>query len=71
MKKFILIGLEFNNIWKLPDFYVGEDDGILITAKDYLSEAALFSLEEAELKQKYLQDNYNDYTWYIMITNDE
>ena len=69
MPRYILMGIEFNNIWKLPDFYVGENDGILLTAQDDISEATDFDYDNAIEAKEWLQENYNDYTWYMVALN--
>ena len=69
MPRFILMGIEFNNIWELPYFYVGKDDGILLTAQDYIEEATDFDYDNAVEVREWLQENYNDYTWYMVALN--
>ena len=69
MPRYILMGIEFNNIWKLPDFYVGENDGILLTAQDDISNATDFDYDNAIEAKEWLQENYNDYTWYMVALN--
>jgi hypothetical protein len=67
--KFYLMGIEFNNIWKLPDFYAGEDHGLLLGARNEISEAKVFDYETALTTKKYLQETYDDYTWYMVMLN--
>lgn len=67
---FILMGLEFNDIWRKPDYYVREIDDILIVAKDHLDEATTFNAENAIAKKEYLNEHYNEYTWYIVCLNE-
>ena len=70
MPRFYLMGIEFNNIWKTPDYYVKENNDILITASDYLTEATSFKYDDALKTKEYLQKNYNDYTWYLVALNE-
>ena len=69
MPRFYLMGIEFNNIWKTPDFYVEENDDVLITANDDIDEATSFKYDDALKTKQYLQENYNDYTWYLVALN--
>ena len=69
MPRYILMGLEFNDIWKLPDFYVDEKDDILLTAENDISEAKSFDYDNAVAVKEYLQENYNDYIWYMVALN--
>ena len=71
MNKYYLMGLDSNDIWRCPDFYVREDDSILITAKDYISEATTFNETEAIKMREQLRKDYGDYTWYLVKTNNE
>lgn len=70
MPHFCLMGIEFNNIWKAPDFYVKEEDGMLFTAQDYIEEAASFDYDNAIEVKEWLQENYSDYTWYMVALNE-
>lgn len=63
---FCLMGLEFNSIWNIPDFYIKEENGILITAQDDIEEATLFDYYSAIEIKEYLQEHYSDYTWYMV-----
>lgn len=69
MPRFILMGVEFNDIWKLPDFYVCEDEGTLHTANDDIEEATDFDYDNAIEAKNWLQEKYNDYTWYMVALN--
>lgn len=66
--KYALIGFEYNNIWKVPTMYAYEVDEAAIYHADDIWDAAKFeTIEEAEEKRGYLQENYPDYTWYVII----
>jgi len=66
--KYALIGFEYNNIWKVPTMYAYEVEESAIYNADDIWDAAKFeTIEQAEEKRGYLQSNYPDYTWYVII----
>ena len=67
--EYYLMGLEDNNIWKPPTFFIKEDDGIMVEASDYIDEATEFTEIEAYCMRRYLQEYYGGYTWYLVKTN--
>ncbi len=71
MPRFILMGFEFNDLWKVPDLFSHENEhGILMTTDEWDSAETFETIELAEYKREYLQANYSDYTWYIVRKNE-
>ena len=71
MPRFILMGFEFNDLWKVPDLFIHENEhGILMTTDEWDSAETFETIELAEYKREYLQENYSDYTWYIVRKNE-
>lgn len=69
MPRFVLMGFEFNDLWKVPDLFSHENDGILMTVDEWNKAQVFEAIELAEYKRQYLQANYNGYTWYIVRLN--
>lgn len=71
MPRFILMGFEFNDLWKVPDLFSHEnEDGILMTTDEWDNAETFETIELAEYKREYLQANYSDYTWYVVRKNE-
>jgi hypothetical protein len=71
MPRFVLMGFEFNDLWKVPDLFSHEnEDGILMTVDEWDKAEKFETMELAEYKRQYLQVNYNDYTWYVVRLNE-
>lgn len=71
MPSFVLMGFEFNDLWKVPDLFSNENEhGILMTTDEWDNAETFETIELAEYKRKYLQANYSDYTWYIVRKNE-
>ncbi len=71
MPRFVLMGFEFNDLWKVPDLFSHEnEDGILMTVDEWDKAEIFETIGLAEYKRQYLQVNYNDYTWYIVRLNE-
>lgn len=71
MPRFVLMGFEYNDLWKAPDLFSHEnEDGILITVDEWDKAEKFETMELAEYKRQYLQVNYNDYTWYVVRLNE-
>ena len=69
--RFILMRFEFNDLWKVPDLFIHENEhGILMTTDEWDSAETFETIELAEYKREYLQENYSDYTWYIVRKNE-
>lgn len=71
MPRFVLMGFEYNDLWKVPDLFSHEnEDGILMTVDEWDKAEKFETMELAEYKRQYLQVNYNDYTWYVVRLNE-
>lgn len=70
MTKYALIGFEYNNIWKAPTMYAEEINEQLNAADDIWDASKFETLKSAEEKRKYLQENYSDYRWYVIIIHE-
>lgn len=68
--RFYLMGLEFNDVWKHPDFYINVTDGLLCTADD-IDEATILDYNDAMRLKDLLQVDFSDYTWYLVIVNNK
>ncbi len=68
--KFILMGIEYNDIWQYIDFFVKEDDEYgLIFADNDIWQATKYSYKEAKEMRDYLNKEYVGYTWYVVEYN--
>lgn len=65
--KYCIIGFEYNNTWKLPEFYVGVKDDILQTTDDWDRITYFKHPIVAEQTLDILKEDFSDYGWYIMI----
>ena len=67
MDRYILIGLEYNNAWKLPFYYISSEE--TLEGVDDIWNATEFTLLDAEDKRIELQGDFPDYTWYLLRLN--
>jgi len=65
-KKFILMGIESNDIWQDISFFEKEDDGYGLCFAEDIWKSAKFTLEEAYIKRDSLISDYPGYTWHIV-----
>lgn len=68
-RRFIIVGFEHENLWKPAELFIGENEHEILLTTDNFSEAQNFeSLELAEYKIEYLQANYSDYSWHVLVS---
>jgi hypothetical protein len=66
--KYIIVGWEANNCWKIAEIFKVENENIGFISADDFKDAKVFdSLKDAEKTQIRLQEFYNETTWYIVI----
>lgn len=65
--KYYLIGWEHGNHWKIPEFYISENDGILQSDCEIGIATDLQTCSEAASMRDHLSARYPDIRWYIVI----
>lgn len=66
----VLAGFEYNDTWKVVELFEAENEhGILITTDEWNKAEVFETVELANYKKEYLQANYNDYAWYVLLLN--
>lgn len=67
--KYVLAGWEYNNFWKLAEFYRSDSAIIGLDTTHEAYEATTFPYAEAEIKRQHLQSEYSDFGWYLLRLN--
>ena len=69
MRRYVIMGVEFDNLWKPIELFVGENEfDILLTTDDFKDAAKYVDLESAEYVIEYLNNNYSDYSWHVVVS---
>lgn len=71
MSKFVIIGVEYNDLWNNTELYIGENKhGGLVTTPDFDKALQFETIESAEEKRISVQKEWYDWGWYVLKLND-